>query len=266
MSRAPQYFLHVGLIVTGEAEEEHLTKLFGRIAATGLCSFKVLRRIGQLQPRSSVKRLEMVGQGGRIPTHAEKTISFPSRKFLRHEPGRLLLLIDDLEYKRRSRAEEIFELYRGAMDKLLADDERRRASVHFLVYMLEAYFLADPRAVEESLGIDCSPPTEDVETIRHAKTEIKKLYPSYREREHGGKILDAIDLGRVLGDPQTCAWLRASVAWLVQALRWGLDKSLHSGLDEIARDCHLDDGRSESLILLQKPPTSGASAQRRRDP
>ena len=40
-------FIHFGLIVTGKTEQKCLPDLFRIMAATGVCSFRVIRRIGQ---------------------------------------------------------------------------------------------------------------------------------------------------------------------------------------------------------------------------
>lgn len=45
-----------GLIVTGETEAEHLPSLFKNLMATGIYTFKILSRIGQLSPRNSPKK------------------------------------------------------------------------------------------------------------------------------------------------------------------------------------------------------------------
>ncbi len=76
--------------------------------------------------------------------------------------------------------------------------------------MLEAYYFADVKAVNAALGLD--PPLEDftgdVETIRHPKNELKRLYPAFDEIDDGGKILDRLDVEYILSRPATCAWLR----------------------------------------------------------
>ena len=61
-------FFEFGLIVTGEGEEEFLPKLFRSLEATGRCSFRVIRRIGQRSPiRSPRRQLRMIGSGKLIP-------------------------------------------------------------------------------------------------------------------------------------------------------------------------------------------------------
>ncbi len=249
---APGGFLYVHLLVTGRTEQEHLPKLFSRLEATGVCRFAVERRIPQLSPRSAKRQLRMVGRrGGRIPSRAETEISLPARRVLRESPDRLLVLIDDLEHDRRGQVESIFELYRESLDLLLDPNETSRAAVHFLANMLEAYFFADPGAVARALGLDLGAHDGDVEEIRHPKSRLRQFFPSYREREHGGRILEHLDLHEVLADPETCAWLRSCVAWIVRALRAWLDASLHSELNVTAVACHLEDGRCVPLTLGQ---------------
>lgn len=245
------FFLRIDLLVTGETEEAHLPKLFSRLEATGVCQLTVRRRIRQYSPRSSHRPLQVVGRPkGRLPTRMEEEISLPSRASLA-DPDRLLVLIDDLEHDRRGSIESIFELYRGALDLLLDDAQRSRASVHFLANMLEAYFFADPRAVEEALDSELASPESDVEQIRNPKGLLKQKIPGYGEKHHGGMILDRIDLHRVLAEPQACGWLRSCVAWLVRGIRAELDPSLSPSFETTRIACHLENGRCEPLTLEQ---------------
>ncbi len=80
------HYLHVGLLVTGKAEEDHLPKLFSKLESTGVCHFTVERRIPQLSPRSARRQLRMVGRGGKVSNRAEEKISFPARRILRGHP------------------------------------------------------------------------------------------------------------------------------------------------------------------------------------
>jgi len=215
------HFSHFGLIVTGRGEREHLPKLFGSLMATGICTFKVIRFIGQRGPITSAKRkLEMVGEGKTIPDKDATEIGFPARGYLNAGQCHLVVLVDDLEHDRRAQAQQVFDRYRLALDTMLTDDQKRRAAVHFLVNMLEAYYFADARAANAVLDLD--PPLEDyqgdVETITHPKADLKRLYPGFREVDDGGKILDRIDVEHVLSRPDTCAWLRALFAWCVKVL------------------------------------------------
>lgn len=51
------------------------------------------------------------------------------------------MLIDDLEYNRKDQAEQIFQRYRQILDSILSEEQQQRASVHFLVNMIEATIL-----------------------------------------------------------------------------------------------------------------------------
>ncbi len=250
-------FLQVYLLVTGQTEEEHLPRLFSRLESTGVCRFAVERRIRQHSPRSVKRQLRMVGRrGDRITSRAEDEISLPARRILYGHPDRILVLADDLEHDRRDQVGAIFELYREALDKALPESDKPRAAVHFFVNMLEAYYFADPAALEQALGLELEAHGGDVEEIRHPKSLLKRHFPEYRERHHGGQILDHLDLHSVLDDSETCAWLRSCISWLVRALRAGLDPSLHSELDTTTAACHLEGGRCAPLTLDQEPPVS----------
>ena len=50
-------YFHFGLIITGETEQQHLPKLFKSLMETGICTFEVIRRVGQLGAITSAKRL-----------------------------------------------------------------------------------------------------------------------------------------------------------------------------------------------------------------
>lgn len=252
MNSSNGFFLHFHLLVTGEGEEDHLPKLFSKLAATGVCRFVVERRIRQLTPRFERLKLEMLGRGGKIPSRAETEISFPARKFLRDYPERFLILIDDLEHDRRGQVESIFNLYRESLDKLLQDREKQRVAVHFLVNMLEAYFFADPGALAQALGLEVAH-SGDVEEIQHPKNLLKQHFPNYREREHSGQILKYLNLHQVLADPTTCSWLRSCTSWIVRALHADLDPSLHPVLAETVEACHLEEGKCVRLTLEQAP-------------
>ena len=258
-----QFFVRVHLLVTGETEEIHLPKLFSRIESAGVCHFAVERRIRQLTPRSEERQLRMVGaRGDRIPKRAEEEISLPARRLLSGHPDRLLVLVDDLEHDRRDQVESVFELYRDALYKALHEADKPRAAVHFLVNMLEAYFFADPGALDRVLRLKIEAHDGDVEEIRNPKGRLKRLLPGYAERQHGGQILEHLDLFKVLGDPTTCAWLRSCVSWIVSALRAGLDSSQYSKLNETAEKCRLEDGRCASLTRDQGTSVRDRPARR----
>ena len=211
-------FFHFGLIVTGKTEEECLPRLFRSISATGRCSFKVIRRIGQRSPIGSPKRrLRMIGSGKTIPDKDAEAIGLPAHTFLSSETH-FVILVDDLGADRAGEIQQIFDRYRLALDTILLPDRARRASVHFLVNMLEAYYFADARAVNAVLGIGLEDYEGDVETIRHPKHELKKLYRGFDEMEHGCRILDTLRVCHVLSRRDTCASLRTMFAWICRII------------------------------------------------
>ena len=209
-------YFHFGLIVTGETEEQHLPKLFNSLMATGICTFEVIRRVGQLDAITSEERLKALGNRKDIPSKEAK-IGLAARRYIRIDDCRFVLLIDDLEYDRRDQAQQIFNRYRTTFDTVL-NTLKHRASVHFLVNMLEAYYFADAQAINAVLGTSLSDYGNDVETIRNPKSDLRSEYQGFREIDDGERILDRIDIERVLSHPDTCASLRTLFAWCVKVL------------------------------------------------
>lgn len=211
-------FVYFGLIVTGKGEKEFLPDLFRSVAASGRCAFKVIRRIGQRGPITSPKRkLRMLGSDKAIPDRDANEIGLPARGFLSSH-DRYVLLIDDLEAGRSQAVQEVFGRYRAALDYVLTDEQARRAAVHFFVNMLEAYYFADARAVNEVLGTKLADYTGDVESIRHPKNDLKNLSQGFHEREHGRLIVRLLDVSHVLSREDTCASLRTMFAWIYGAI------------------------------------------------
>ncbi len=213
-------FLRFGLLVTGEAEEAHAHMLFRSLEATGICNFAVIRRVNQLRPRTSARRLKVTGTTQPVTKRAEEEISFPTRRHLRESVHNFVILLDDLEHDSRTMVREVCKMYRKALDHVLKQDEPSRASMHFLVNMLEAYYFGDPDAVNAVLALN--PPLaateEDVEEIRNPKAVLKQLFPRFHEIDHGGEILALLDVTRVLANPENCAFLRTLFAWCVKVL------------------------------------------------
>ena len=210
-------FCRFGLIVTGKTEEECLPEFFRSVAATGRCSFNVIRRIDQLSPiRSGRRRLQMVGSGKTIPTK-DAEIGLSARQFLSSDT-RYLVLVDDLEAERSKFVEQVFDRYRLALNTMLDGSQRRRASVHFLVNMLEAYFFADIETVNRVLGTNLEEHEGDVEEIRNPKAELKRQYPGYVEKADGTRIVESLDIPHVLSRKETCASLRTMFAWICRAI------------------------------------------------
>ena len=159
----------------------------------------------------------MVGSGKTIPDRDAQDIGLPAREFLSSET-RFVVLVDDLEAGRAGEIQQIFDRYRLALDTMLRPDQARRASVHFLVNMLEAYYFADTRAVNEVLGTDLDDYEDDVETIRHPKNKLRELCRAFDEIEHGCRILDTLRVGHVLSRRETCSSLRTMCAWICKII------------------------------------------------
>ena len=168
----------------------------------------------------------MTGSSKAIPDKDTEEIGLPARRFLSSgSDDRFLILVDDLEWKRSGKSRQIFDRYRSALDTILRPDQASRASVHFLVNMLEAYYFADARAVNTVLGVGIDDCEGDVEAIRHPKNELKRLFPGFDEIEHGCRILDALDAGHVLSRRETCASLRAMFAWVCKVVDEPADRT-----------------------------------------
>ncbi|MBI1881852.1 MAG: DUF4276 family protein [Chloroflexi bacterium] len=244
------YFCHFGLIVTGKGERHHLPKLFRSLMATGICAFQVIQFIGQRGPITSQKRiLKMVGSGKKIPDKDAGEIGLPARTHLKADECCFVALVDDLEHDRRNQAQQVFDRYRQALNTVLTVAQSSRASVHFLVNMLEAYYFADAQSVNTVLSLEL--PLEDypgdVEEIPHPKSELKKLYPGFREREDGGKILDLLNVEHVLSRADTCASLRTLFAWCAKMLEQYPDYQSLSLADKY----RFQDGRLSEITRSQ---------------
>lgn len=245
------YFFKFGLLVTGETEEEHICKLFRPLAALGICSFEVIRRFDQRSPVTSPKKqLKMVGSGKIIPDKDAQDIGFPARNYLTQDSCSYIILIDDLEHDRRGIAVQIFERYRKALDTILLS-EKERASVHFLVNMLEAYYFANASAINSVLGTSLSDHKDDVETIRHPKNDLKHIHTGFDEKYHGGQILDCLDVVHVLSRSDTCSSLRTLFLWCINILKHYPD---FPSLDtSVFQDCCFDSGVLCEVTRHQMP-------------
>jgi hypothetical protein len=216
------------LIVTGKSEREHLDKLFRSLAGDGACAFTVLKKIDQREPqkppserkKDSRHRIRLpeslVGTALKPPQADILQFALPARKYLDETKDSFVILVDDIEAKRRSYVEEIFKRYRSALDEVLPN-RKSRASVHFLANMLEAYFLADPSAMKVALGVDLREPGGDVENIRNPKADLKSSYRNYNEIRDGGEILRVLNVEKILSRSDTCPYLRTLFAWCTRA-------------------------------------------------
>jgi len=199
------FFFHFGLIVTGEAERDHLPQLFRSLMATGICSFEVIRYTGQRSPiTSDKKKLKMVGSGRIIPDKDAEKIGFPARGYLSSSPCHFVIVIDDLEYDRRDIVQQVYERYRSTLDAILTEEQRGRASIHFLVNMLEAYYFADADSINRVLHLH--PPLRDfegdVEAIVHPKGNLKRIHKGFHEIDHGVKFLPLLTLIKCYQGPR----------------------------------------------------------------
>jgi len=243
-----------GLIVTGKGERKHLPKLFKSLMNSGICTFTVIRFAGQRSPITSPKRiLKMVGSNKTLPDKDIEEIGYPAREYLNISLCNFFILIDDLEYDRREQVQQIFDRYRQAIDTTLKDEQKTRASVHFLVNMLEAYYFADANALNSVLNLN--PPLKDdsgdVEDIRHPKNELKALYPGFREVDDGGKILDVMNVEHVLDRPDTCKWLRTLFAWCVDALKSNPNPDYEEIYRSLAEKYQLENGQRSDITRKQ---------------
>jgi hypothetical protein len=216
------YLFEFGLIVTGETEEKHLPSLLKNLTKTGICTFKIIRRIGQLSPRTSLKKhtLSVIGTNKKDLNQNQQIIGRTARDYLLKNPCRYLLLVDDLEKDRVNKVAQVFQVYREGLDGILLE-QKNRASVHFLANMIEAYYFADSHAINTALGLvtPLQDYPEDVEKIPHPKNELKKIYPGFDEKEDGGNILKLLRVEHILARPHTCAYLRTLFCWCYQVLQ-----------------------------------------------
>jgi hypothetical protein len=215
-------FTKFGLLVTGAGEREFVDKLFCSLMASRDCHFEIIAKIEQRSPIVSEKRLlKMVGSGRTIPDRDADEIGLPARHWIqrgsRSQPH-LVILIDDLEHDRRPVVDAVFARYRTALDTMLRN-EKWRASVHFFVPMLEAYYFAHTDVVNSVLSTSLSDHDGDVEELRHPKNELKKLKPGFDEKRDGANIVGSLDLHRVLEHPNRCRALRSMIGWCAMALR-----------------------------------------------
>ena len=210
-------FTRFGLIVTGHTEARCLPALFRIMEATEACTFQVIRRIKQRSPRSKQNQLKMVGSGKKIPDRDATDIGLPARRFLTSD-DMFVLLVDDLEANRSDRRQEIFDRYRRALDRMLLPSQACRASVHFLVNMLESYFFANSDAVNAVLGTNLEDYDGDVETMRNPKARIKSIQPGYKVVDDGCQIIKRLDVPHVLSRRDACSSLRTLFAWVHKAI------------------------------------------------
>ena len=237
-------FFHVGLIVTGKGEAEFLPHLLRALTTGRRCTFSVIARVGQLSPFSSPrKKLKVTGTSRDILPRDATTIGGPARHHLQEKgDDALVILIDDLEHDRRGARQAIFQRYREALDTMLGP-HYTRASVHFLVNMLEAYYFADTRPLRDLHDLHIADLDGDVESIRHPKNDLKALLRGFREVDDGRAIVARLDVGHILGRHDACASLRVLFAWCLKkfGVPPGARFALTAGIYDIVTGRQLDD-------------------------
>lgn len=212
--------IRFGLIVTGKGERENLHQPFKKsLEALGFCVVEVVCKCEQLRPRKTDREFFIVGTGFNMTDRREE-FALRARAYLMPDPtNRYLLVIDDLEGHDPL---PTFRLYRAALDAVLAKPGlSTRASVHFLVNMLEAYFFAHADALNQAAGFQviAVDHSTDVEAIPHPKNRLKQLWSAFGEVEPAGHVLKQLDLAHVLSRPDQCCWLRSLVAWCMDRLK-----------------------------------------------
>ena len=180
----------------------------------------------------------MAGSGKKIPDKDATDIGFPARRFLGSDDS-CVLLVDDLEADRSHQRKETFDRYRLALDTILVPSQACRASVHFLVNMLEAYFFADSAAVNSLLGTELDDYEGDVETIRNPKAWIKQMHPEYKVVDDGCRIVGRLSGPHVLSRTDACSSLRTMFAWVHKAVgepESEIGQSLAGRLDDVTKE------------------------------
>jgi hypothetical protein len=194
----------------------------------------------------------MTRTGQKIPNKDFDEISAPARRYLTENRCNRVILIDDLERSDQWEPRQIFERYRSVLDAGLPEELKGRASVHFFVPMLEAYFFAHPDALNSALNLT-SPIEEhddDVESIGNPKSKLKRLFPSYNEISTVEEILQELDLDIVLSNAKHCASLRTCVKWIVDQLSVYPDQEVFAAFNFDVR-FHLLDGELYSVTSGQ---------------
>ena len=87
-----------------------------------------------------------------MQTALDAEIGLSARRYLA-DGFAYVILVDDLAHDHRDHATDVFQRYRLALDTILNPvGWKTRASVHFLVNMLEAYYFAHAAAINRRWG------------------------------------------------------------------------------------------------------------------
>ncbi len=209
-------FFNILPIVTGEGEELFIDSFLRSLMDTGKCCFVKARRVGQLTPRTAQRRLQMI-QSGKLLTNRQEELGLIARRFLSGGEDRLVILVDDLE-AREPQLQDVFDMYRTALNSMLDSlGFSDRASVQFMVRMVEAYYFNDVHSINEVLDLDIQDEDDDPELLTHPKAKLKQLCNaagrSFDEKCDGFAIAKRLDLPKVLSNPSTCKSLRSLFKW-----------------------------------------------------
>ena len=260
------HFCHFGLLVTGRGEAEFLPNFLRALTQTGHCTFEVIRKFEQRAPKSSKKALRANGSQKNLPDRDTRDFGFPAREYVHRSENHFVLLVDDLEHAtvRQDKEGAKFLRYREALDTILGKDAHR-ASVHFLQFMVEAYYFGDPDSVKQVTGVSPTlegvkfaeevknaPEHGNIEGIRHPKSELKKQIKGFKGTTHGHEICNQIDMDHVLHDPRTCASLRTLFVWCTSVMREPLTERfcLTTGVQSVLT------GKQVEPWLPESPSTS----------
>lgn len=222
MSNSEYRQIEFVVAVTGHAEEACVPTIV-RKATESLSSFVLVRQVRRVhqRPRSRIVRRGST-KAQVLPDHVTLAREVPK---LVHDNNVFFLWIDDLEGGTdRPAARQHFDYYAQLLDKACHTPLRAKCSIHFLVNMLEAYFLADTSSANIVLGTNLTNHAGDCEDIKNPKgvleSAVKKLDPSakYDVKEDGGSIAKQLNLETILSSPDRCRALRTLVAWCWEAI------------------------------------------------
>ena len=215
--------------VTGHAEVECVPAIIRKCMRLSSAVVK----IGTVSRVRQRPRLRIRAKGSQkcqvLPEHEKLAREIP--KLVRDERS-YFLWIDDLENEEdRKQPQPHFDYYARLLDDAVHAPMRERCSIHFLVNMLEAYFLADTSAVNTVLQPFLERPDTslkrhqgDCENIKNPKgtlvSHVKHCNPTkrYIETTHGPGIARQLDIEQILSNPNHCRALRTLVAWCWEAI------------------------------------------------
>jgi hypothetical protein len=141
----------IGLIVTGKGEASFLHDLFNReMMPRAYCLFEIVRYFPQLRPTDAqLKKQNITGTNQPVPTR-DQELGLAALGYLKSNERSFIIVVDDLE---EDQPVPVFERYRKALDGVIQQSGLdKRAAVHFLAKMIEAYYFAHAAAVNTVAG------------------------------------------------------------------------------------------------------------------